>query len=131
MEETIFTKIITGEIPSHKIYEDEDTLAFLDIHPDNEGHTLVIPKKHVEFVWDLDDATYQALMATSKKVALQLREVLPYTYVHQRIVGTDVPHAHVHLVPFNTVSQTFTPEGLSKEANQADLAALAERLKFT
>ena len=130
MEDTIFTKIINGEIPCHKIYEDEHSLAFLDIHPDNEGHTLVIPKKAVEFVWDLDDDTYQALMQTVKKVALRLREVLPYTYVHERVVGTDVPHAHVHLVPFDVVSQTYTPDGLSPQADEIQLRELAERLAF-
>lgn len=130
MEETIFTKIINGDIPCHKIYEDEQTLAFLDIHPDNEGHTLVIPKKPVEFVWDLDSETYLALMSTVQKVALRLRDVLPYAYVHERVVGTDVPHAHVHLVPFDVTTQTYTPEGLSAQAEDATLAALAARLRF-
>jgi len=130
MEETIFTKIINGDIPCHKIYEDEQTLAFLDIHPDNEGHTLVIPKKPVEFVWDLDSETYLALMSTVQKVALRLRDVLAYAYVHERVVGTDVPHAHVHLVPFDVTTQTYTPEGLSAQAEDATLEALAARLRF-
>ena len=130
MEETIFTKIINGEIPCHKIYEDEKTFVFLDIHPDNEGHTMVVPKTPVQFVWDLDDETYQALMSTVKKVALRLRDVLPYQYVHERIVGTDVPHAHVHLVPFDVVTQTYTPEGLSTQADDAVLQELAARLRF-
>jgi histidine triad (HIT) family protein len=129
MEESLFTKIIKGDIPSHKLYEDEHTFAFLDIHPDNEGHTLVIPKKQVEFVWDLDDEAYRALMDTTKKIALRLREVLPYKYVCERVVGTDVPHAHIHLIPFDVTSQTYTPEGLSSQANDAKLAALAERLR--
>ena len=73
MEDSIFTKIIKGGIPSHKVYEDSDTFAFLDIHPITAGHTLVVPKKQVEFLWDLDDTAYQALMATTKKIALQLR----------------------------------------------------------
>ena len=76
MQDSIFTKIIKGEIPSHKIYEDDSVLAFLDIHPVQSGHTLVIPKKQVEFVWDLPDPDYVSLMAATKKVALRLREVI-------------------------------------------------------
>ena len=102
MEDSIFTKIIKGEIPSHKIYEDEATLAFLDIFPAAEGHTLVIPKKQVQFVWDLEDQDYQALMSTVKKVARHLRTITGKPYVGTLVVGTDVPHAHVHVVPFDS-----------------------------
>ena len=128
---TIFTKIIQGEIPSHKIYEDDNTFAFLDIYPVNEGHVLVIPKAEVEFVWDLSDEDYQALNATIKKVALRLREVLPYHYVGERIVGTDVPHAHVHLIPFDDTSQLHAPQRDDEEPDHETLAALAEKLKFS
>lgn len=130
MEESIFTKIIKGEIPCHKIYEDDKTLAFMDIHPVNEGHVLVIPKNQIEFVWDLPDEDYQALAATTKKVALRLRELLPYTYVHQRIIGTDVPHAHVHLIPFDTTSQLNTPQRMDIEPDHATLSELATLLSF-
>ncbi len=133
MEDSIFTKIIKGEIPCHKIYEDEKTLAFLDIYPKNEGHTLVIPKVHpAEFVWDLDDDTYQSVMATAKKVALRLREVLPYQYVHQAVVGTDVPYAHVHLIPFATTSDLHgsAAADMSGEPDHGAFAALAEKLRF-
>ena len=130
MEDSIFTKIIKGEIPSYKIYEDDVTLAFLDIHPAAPGHTLVIPKKQVEFVWDLDDETYQAVMATAKKVARHLRETLRTAYVGEQIVGVDVPHAHVHLIPFNTVSEFRNSPDMSAEPDFAVLAAMAEKLKM-
>lgn len=131
MEDSIFTKIINGEIPAHKIYEDDKTLAFLDIYPKNEGHTLVIPKvSPAEFVWDLDDAIYQAVMATSKKVALRLREVLPYPYIHQAVVGTDIPYAHVHLIPF-TATKDLHPKHGEAEPDHEALATLAEKLRFS
>ena len=77
MHDSIFTKIIKGEIPSHKVYEDADTYAFLDIHPIQPGHVLVIPKRQAEYVWDLSDEEYQALMETAKKVARKIREAFP------------------------------------------------------
>lgn len=132
MEDSIFTKIVRGEIPCHKIYEDEQTLAFLDIHPKHEGHTLVIPKANpAEFVWDLNDPTYTALMLASKKVALRLRDVLPYRYVHEAIVGTDVPYAHIHLIPFDTTDQLHgAGVQATTEPDHTALAALAEKLRF-
>lgn len=128
MEDSVFTKIINGDIPSHKIYEDEHTYAFLDIHPANEGHTLVIPKKQVEFLWDLDDGTYAHVMATVKKVGLHLREKLDYPYVGIQVVGIDVPHAHVHVIPFATVEQYRNKPDMNAEPDHAALAALAGRL---
>src|SRR5574343_582542 len=104
MIDSIFTKIINGELPCYKIYEDDLTLAFLDIHPVQPGHMLVIPKQQIEFVWDLPDDLYQAVMSTSKKMAIKMRSTLPQLYVHERIVGLDVPHAHVQLIPFDTVA---------------------------
>ncbi len=127
-QDTIFTKIIKGEIPSHKIYEDDQTLAFLDIYPAVTGQTVVIPKKQIEFVWDLEDPDYQALMVASKKVALRLREVLGVKYVGQKIEGVDVPHAHVKLYPFNTVTEYNTRQDMSIEPNHTELAKLAEKL---
>lgn len=128
MEDSIFTKIIKGEIPSHKIYEDDQTFAFLDIHPVTPGHTLVIPKKQVEFLWDIDDETYQAVMSTAKKVALHLRSQMAVAYVGVKLVGEDVPHAHVHLIPFNYASDYHKTADMTAEPDHADLAALAERL---
>jgi histidine triad (HIT) family protein len=134
MQETIFTKIIKGEVPSHKVYEDEATFAFLDIHPAADGHTLVIPKKQVEFVWDLEEPDYQALMATVKKVAQRLKEVTGKKYVGTMVVGTDVPHAHVHVVAFYTTSDikavVNNRERDSKEPDHAQLAELAEKIRF-
>ncbi len=129
-EPSIFTKIIAGEIPSHKIYEDDATLAFLDIYAVIEGHTLVIPKKQVEFVWDLEDAEYQALMVTSQKVALRLRDVLGTKYVGEKIIGVDVPHAHVHLIPFNDADAMKHANSENAEPDHAALATLAEKLYF-
>jgi histidine triad (HIT) family protein len=130
MDDSIFTKIIRGEIPSHKIYEDDRTLAFLDIHPKQPGHTLVVPKDQVEFVWDLDDEDYRALMATVKKVAERLRTVLARPYVGMLVVGVDVPHAHVHIYPFSTTEQSqFIPDQ-SAEPDHAALAEIAKKLAF-
>src|SRR5690606_27418200 len=129
MQDSIFTKIIKGEIPSHKVYEDEKTLAFMDIHPITEGHVLVIPKVQVEFVWDLDDEYYHAVMETSKKVAIRLREVSGKPYVYERIVGTDVPHAHVQLMPFTDTSEVHRPQDLASEPDHEALASLAEKLR--
>lgn len=128
MEDSIFTKIIKGEIPSHKLYEDDETYAFLDIHPVATGHTLVIPKKQVEFLWDLDEETYQAVMRTAKKMALRIREVLEMSYVGVQVVGTDVPHAHVHLIPFNNSSEFYAHKHMSTEPNHDELARLAKKL---
>lgn len=130
MEDSIFTKIINGEIPCHKIYEDELTLAFLDIHPVQPGHTLVIPKKQVEFVWDLPAEDYQALMATVQKVAQHLREVMSKPYVGEQIVGTDVPHAHVHLIPFATTKEYHNMPDKNAEPDHSDLAEMAKKLAF-
>ena len=129
-EPSIFAKIINGEIPCHKVYEDEYTLAFLDIDPIQPGHTLVVPKKQVEFVWDLEDEDYQAVRATAKKVALRLREVMGRPYVGELVVGTDVPHAHIHLIPFSEAVQMkrFGPSG--DEPDHAALAGVAAKLAF-
>lgn len=131
MNDSIFTKIIKGEIPCHKVYEDDKTLAFLDIHPTNTGHTLVIPKKQVEFVWDLDDETHQAVCRTAQKVALRLREVLNSRYVGSQVLGTDVPHAHIHLIPFNTSQEFYNKTREDEVPDHEALARLAEKLHFS
>ena len=129
MQDSIFTKIIKGEIPSHKVYEDEKTLAFLSIYPSVEGHTLVIPKAQVESLWDLSTDDYQAVMETTRKVALRLRDVFDVERVGEKVIGLDVPHAHVHLVPFNTPEEYYAKE-TTDEPNHAALAAVAQRLSF-
>ena len=100
MEPSVFTKIINGEIPCYKIYEDDKTFAFLDIHPETKGHTLVIPKHQVDKIYDLDDDDYTALMHTVKKLSKHMEEQLG-TRILWKVVGTDVPHAHVHLMPLD------------------------------
>ncbi len=134
MEDSIFTRIIKGEIPSHKVYEDDTTLAFLDIFPAAEGHSLVIPKKQVEFIWDLPPEDYIALMESVQKVGRRLREITGKHYVGTMVIGTDVPHAHVHVVPFETAQEikaVATMEGRdSKDPDHAALAELAKKLYF-
>jgi histidine triad (HIT) family protein len=130
MEDSIFTRIIKGEIPSHKIYEDDKTFAFLDIHPKTPGHTLVVPKVQVEFVWDLEDEDYQALMATVKKVAQRIRAVMGRPYVGELVVGIDVPHAHVHVYPFATIDESRRIPDPSAEPDHEALAAVAKKLAF-
>ena len=97
---SIFTKIINSEIPCYKIYEDEKTLAFLDINPETKGHTLVIPKNEVDKIYDLPDEDYTALMATVKKLSKHYEKVLGARTLW-KVIGTDVPHAHVHLMPYD------------------------------
>ncbi len=130
MDDSIFTKIINGEIPSHKIYEDDTVFAFLDIHPINTGHTLVVPKQQVEFLWDLDDATYQSVMAAVKKIAEHMRQVLNVEYVGQQVIGVDVPHAHVHLIPFNTIDEYHNVPDVSADPNHGALGAIAKKLQM-
>ncbi|HEV7952033.1 MAG TPA: HIT domain-containing protein [Candidatus Saccharimonadales bacterium] len=128
MDDSIFTKIINGEIPSHKIYEDDTVFAFLDIHPINTGHTLVVPKRQVEFLWDLDDVAYQNVMAAAKKIAQHMREALDVEYVGMQVIGVDVPHAHVHLIPFNDVSEYHNVPDNSVDPNHGALAAVARKI---
>jgi len=130
MKPTIFTKIINGNIPSHKVYEDEKTFAFLDIHPVTEGHVLVVPKKQVEFIWDLDPSDYQAVMTTVQKVGVHLREALGVPYVGLRVVGVDVPHAHVQIIPFTEASELDYHPDTTAEPDHSALAALAEKIRL-
>lgn len=135
MQDSIFTKIVKGEIPAHKIYEDDTTLAFLDIFPAAEGHTLVIPKQQVEFIWDLPDEDYLNLMKTVQKVGRRLKEVTGKTYVGTMVIGTDVPHAHVHVVPFEDVADikavVNAENRTTSEPDHTHLAALAQKLFFS
>jgi len=100
---TIFTKIIQGEIPSYKIAENELFFAFLDIFPQAKGHTLVVPKQEVDKLFDLDTETYQELMLFSRKIAKAIAEAIPCNRVGMSVIGLEVPHAHVHLIPINTI----------------------------
>jgi len=130
MEESIFTKIIKGEIPAHKIYEDDKTLAFLDVHPIQAGHVLVVPKKQVPQLWDLEREDYLAVMTTCQKVARRLREILHPTRVGMQVIGLHVAHAHVHVLPFNELEQFLTQPDMSVEPDHATLTNMATRLAF-
>lgn len=131
MEDSIFTKIIKGEIPCHKVYEDELTFAFLDIHPIQPGQVLVVPKQQIQFVWDLPAEDYAAVMATVKQIALRLREVFEdKSHVALQIEGLDVAHAHLKLFPFSTPEEFRHIPDPSAEPDHNALASIAQRLAF-
>lgn len=123
---TIFTKIINGEIPSYKIAEDDNYFAFLDINPNAKGHTLVIPKQEVNKIFDLDEATYLGLMSFAYRVAKALEKSVVCKRIGMSVVGLEVPHVHVHLIPINIMDDMrFTKkEKLSHE----EFVALAETI---
>ena len=98
---SIFTKIVNGEIPCYKITEDDNFLAFLDVNPNAIGHTLCIPKQEIDKLFDLDDELYMGLMQFSKKVAIALEKTVPCKRIGMSVIGLEVPHAHVHLIPLN------------------------------
>ncbi|WP_292889310.1 HIT family protein [Nonlabens sp.] len=124
---SIFTKIITGEIPSFKVAENEDFIAFLDINPNAPGHTLCVPKKEVNKIFDLDSETYFDLMDFSREVALSLREEVPCKRIGMSVIGLEVPHVHVHLIPLRDMEDMrfINKVELSKEAMQD----IADRVK--
>ncbi len=99
----IFSKIANGEIPAYKIAEDDDYFAFLDINPIARGHTLVIPKKEIDYLFDIEDELYQGLFVFSKKVALAIERVVPCQRMGMTVLGLEIPHAHIHLIPINTI----------------------------
>lgn len=101
---SIFSKIVAGEIPAYKVAEDDNYLAFLDIFPLQKGHVLVIPKKEVDYLFDLDDENYIGLMLFSKKVAQKIKAVIPCNRIGITVIGLEVPHAHVHLIPISEES---------------------------
>lgn len=103
MEQSIFSKIVNGQIPAYKIAEDERYLAFLDVFPTTKGHTLVIPKQQIDYIFDLEDELYLGLMAFAKKVATAIEKAVPCARIGMAVVGLEVPHAHVHLIPINSM----------------------------
>ena len=113
---SIFSKIVNGEIPAYKVAEDENYFAFLDIFPVAKGHTLVIPKKEVDYIFDLEDDLYIGLQAFAKKVAIGLKKAIPCQKVGVLVLGLEVPHAHIHLIPMQS---------------EADLLNFSNKLKFT
>jgi histidine triad (HIT) family protein len=119
---SIFTRIVNGEIPSYKVAENDRFFAFLDISPLAKGHTLVIPKKEVDYIFDLDPETYSGLMEFSKTVAHAIKKAIPCNRVSLHVIGLEVPHAHVHLIPINNMNDCnfANPKlKLSKEEFQA------------
>ena len=124
---SIFTKIIDREIPAYITYEDEYTIAFLDINPIQDGHTIVVPKVEVDHLEDLEDEYYDAVMATVRKLALLMRDELQAERICIKVEGFEVPHAHLHLVPCATEADFTAPR---EEASSDDLAEMAERLIY-
>lgn len=120
---SIFTKIISGEIPSYKIAETDDFYAFLDINPNAPGHTLCVPKKEVDKLFDLDEDTYSRLMKFSRQVALCLREEIACKRVGMAVIGLEVPHVHVHLIPLRDMEDMrFSNKASLKKEEMQDIA---------
>ncbi len=123
---SIFSKIINGEIPSYKIAEDDKFYAFLDINPLAKGHTLVVPKKEVDYIFNINDEEYQELFLFAKKVGVAIREVVECKKIGLTVIGLEVPHAHIHLIPINSIYDMdfkreklkFTSEEFSDIANK-------------
>ena len=124
---TIFTKILNNEIPCHKIAENENCFAFLDINPNTIGHTLCIPKKEEDYIFDLDSKSYNDLMDFSKKIALAIKKAIPCKRVSMAVIGLEVPHAHVHLIPINDMTDIGF-KNKTKCSNQ-ELEKIAYKIK--
>ncbi len=129
MQDSVFTKIIKGEIPGHKVYEDDKTIVIVPLEPIAKGHLLVIPKKQIDQFFDLPDEDYQALMSTVKKTAAQMKKVLQTTRVGLQVVGLDVPHVHVHVIAFDTIEE-FHEMGEQTEPDHKMLEDFATKLAF-
>lgn len=127
---SIFSKIVSGEIPCHRVAETDDFLAFLDINPNAKGHTLCIPKKEVDQLFDLDETTYNGLMAFSRTVAMAIEKAIPCKRIGMTVIGLEVPHVHVHLIPLNAMedAQFIKKEKLSTEEFQAVAKSIANYL---
>ncbi len=125
---SIFSKIVAGEIPCHKVAENDQFLAFLDINPLKKGHVLVIPKNETDYIFDIEDKELAQMMIFAKSVASKIKSVFPCDRVGIAVIGLEVPHAHIHLIPINTMDDmNFANEklNLSKE----ELASIAEKLR--
>lgn len=123
---SIFTKIIKGEIPCYKVAENEDFIAFLDVNPNVKGHTLCVPKKEVDKIFDLDEATYMSLMAFSRKVAIAIEKAIPCKRVGMSVIGLEVPHVHVHLIPLNFMDDARFINKVSLEKEEFE--SIAKRI---
>ena len=124
---TIFSKIINGEIPCHKIAETDDFLAFLDVFPCAVGHTLVIPKKEIDYIFDLEDELYIGLMKFAKSIEPAIKKAIPCKRIGVAIIGLEVPHAHVHLIPLNSMADMDFNDKL--KVTQEELAEAAEKIR--
>ncbi len=124
---SIFSKIISGEIPSYKVAETEEFLAFLDINPNVKGHTLCIPKKEVNKLFDLDKDTYAGLMEFSRKVALGIENAIPCKRVGMTVIGLEVPHVHVHLIPLNAMGDMNFAH--KKHFSDEEFQEIADKIK--
>jgi histidine triad (HIT) family protein len=124
---SIFSKIVSGEIPSYKVAETDEFLAFLDVNPVAKGHTLVIPKQEVDYIFDLNDTLYTGLMLFAKKIAPAIERVIPCKRIGVSVIGLEVPHTHVHLIPLNTMADM----DFSKKMNvtSEELAQLAAAIR--
>ncbi len=123
---SIFTKIINGEIPCYKIAENDDFFAFLDINPNAKGHTLVVPKKEVDKLFDLDEKTYNGLMNFSRKVALAIEKAVQCRRVGMTIIGLEVPHVHVHLIPLTSMNDIDFKHKV--KMSDVDFQAVADKI---
>jgi histidine triad (HIT) family protein len=125
---TLFTRIVSREIPANIVAEDDNCLAFLDINPLVTGHTLVIPKKEVDYLFDLDDALYAKLQLFAKKVSVGVKKAIPCRRIGVAVIGLEVPHAHIHLVPLNSMGDiNFSRPKLSP--SKEELAATAAKIR--
>jgi histidine triad (HIT) family protein len=128
---TVFTKIINGEIPCYKIAETEDYLAFLDVFPLVKGHTLVIPKKEVDYIFNIEDDLYTGLQLFAKKVAHAVEKAVPCKRIGVAVIGLEVPHAHIHLIPINTVGDiNFSQPKIQVEKAEMEEIAAKIRVAF-
>jgi histidine triad (HIT) family protein len=125
---SLFTRIINGEIPAHKVAENDKFLAFLDIQPLKEGHTLVIPKTEVDYIFDIEDDLLGEMMVFSKEVARRIKAVFPCRKVGVTVIGLEVPHAHIHLVPMNAMAD-MNFAGKKLEPSKEELEDTARRLR--
>ncbi|GLU54930.1 HIT family protein [Dyadobacter frigoris] len=124
---SIFSRIVSGEIPSHKIAENEEFLAFLDAFPIAKGHTLVIPKKEVDYIFDLDDDTYTRLFLFAKSIVPALEKTVPCLRIGVSVIGLEVPHAHIHLLPLNSMADADFSKKI--KISQEELADLATAIR--
>lgn len=127
---SIFTKIVNGEIPCNKVAETTNFLAFLDVNPNVRGHTLCIPKKEVDKLFDLDEKTYQNLMLFSRKVAIAIEKTIDCERVGMSIIGLEVPHAHVHLIPLNSMDDARFVQKIIIEKEELKVIAKAINANF-